>query len=384
MSQNSSEKLLKRYQQGSDTAPLEIHRRYQDRLIRLAQKRLQGVLKSKFDADDVAQEAFATFFAMADSDDVQWRAKGDLWRLLAGITINKVKQQLEHYSAAKRDPRTESKLDQTDGQFSSHDVEGEARELAELVEHLLVSEKPLVGSVLKLRLAGWTFEEISIEVGRSTRTIRRLLESLKAKLVAGHDLKKSQTPKGSQWPADSLAQQVDYNDFHLLRMIGQGSFAKVYLAIQISSGNHFAVKAIKKKWIRNQAARDSFFNEVSLLMSLSDSSFVKTYGIGHLPNGGCFLVLQWIDGVSLAKLVGSASHEQRVVWIEEIRKAVSRLHAANIAHGDICASNVMIDSQGSVTLLDFGLGTRFSVGNSDFESDVKALERLSELVLSNN
>ena len=383
MSQNSSEKLLKRYQQGSDTAPLEIHRRYQDRLIGLAKKRLMGVLKSKLDADDVVQEAFATFFAMADSNDVQWRAEGDLWRLLAGIAINKVKQKFEHYSAAKRDPRTESKLN-SDQQIRNPDVEGEARELAELVEHLLVSEKPLVGTVLRLRLAGWTFEEIAVEVGRSTRTIRRLLESLKAKLLADHELKQPKIPIGPQGPLESPTQQVDYNDFHLLRMIGQGSFAKVYLAKQISSGNHFAIKAIKKKWLENQAARDSFYREAELLMSLSDSSFVKTYGIGHLPNGGCFLLLQWIDGTRLAELVGSASHQQRAVWIQEIRNAVSRLHAANISHGDICANNLMIDSSGRVKLLDFGLGARFSVGKLDFKSDIEALDRLSKLMLPSN
>ena len=183
---------------------------------------------------------------------------------------------------------------------------------------------------------------------------------------------------GPQWPTESRPQRVDYNDFHLLRMIGQGSFSKVYLAKQISSGNHFAIKAIKKKWLENQAARDSFYREAELLMSLSDSSFVKTYGIGHLPNGGCFLVLQLIDGTPLAELAGSASDKQRAVWIQEIRNAVLRLHAANISHGDICANNVMIDSEGSVKLLDFGLGTRFSGGSSDFEPDVRALERLSE------
>ena len=102
MKNNSSEKLLAQYVQGSPSetvaASIEIHSRYLNQLIALAQNRLLGILKSKVDADDIAQEAFVAFFAMADRDEIKWKERGDLWRLLAGIAINKVKQQFERYS----------------------------------------------------------------------------------------------------------------------------------------------------------------------------------------------------------------------------------------------------------------------------------------------
>ena len=104
-------------------------------------------------------------------------------------------------------------------------------------------------------------------MGRSTRTIRRLLESLKAKLIADHELGFQLSDSESTKPR---VDSVDYHDFHLLRMIGQGSFAKVYLAKQILSGQLFAVKAIKKKWLKNEEARKSFYREAELLVSLSD------------------------------------------------------------------------------------------------------------------
>ena len=318
MKNNSSEKLLAQYVQGSPSetvaASIEIHDRYLNRLIALAQNRLLGVLKSKVDPDDIAQEVFVAFFAMADRDEVKWKERGDLWRLLAGIAINKVKQQFERYSTLKRDLRAESQWAVT-VEVGDQDV----TELAELVDHVLSSEKPLVTKILNLRLAGFSFEEIAERVGRSTRTVRRLLEGLKAKLIASESFGFRLAGGAQAKVARPVAESVGYHDFALLRMIGQGSFAKVYLAKQVSTGQLFAIKSIKKKWLENEQARQTFYREAEILMALSDPCFVKTYGIGQLPNGGCFLLLELIQGEPLGAVVETASHDLRIRWVDQIR-----------------------------------------------------------------
>ena len=378
MKNNSSEKLLAQYVQGSPSesaaASIEIHSRYLNRLIALAQNRLLGILKSKVDADDIAQEVFVAFFAMADRDEIKWKERGDLWRLLAGIAINKVKQQFERYSTLKRDLRTESQLP-VNVEVGERDV----TELAELVDHVLSSEKPLVARVLNFRLAGFSFEEIAERVGRSTRTVRRLLESLKAKLIASEELGfgLSSDPKTT-----AVVKSVDYHDFDLLRMLGQGSFAKVYLAKQVSTGQLFAIKSIKKKWLANEQARQSFYREAKLLMTLSDPCVVKTYGIGQLPNGGCFLLLEWIQGEPLEAVVGTASQGMRLSWVDQIRAAVERLHAAGFVHGDICLRNVMVDRDGQIKLLDFGLGRRTAGQEIGVLFEQQQMELLCDSILS--
>jgi len=383
MKNNSSEKLLAQYLQGSRSetvaASIEIHSRYLNRLIALAQNRLLGILKSKVDPDDIAQEAFVAFFAMADRDEVEWRERGDLWRLLAGIAINKVKQQFERYSALKRDLRSESQLDVSMG-VGEQDV----TELAELVDHVLSTEKPLVGKILNLRLAGFTFEEIAERVGRSTRTVRRMLESLKAKLIANEELGFYLAGNLAAKVVKPIVESVDYHDFDLLRMIGQGSFAKVYLAKQVSTGQLFAIKSIKKKWLENEQARQSFYREAELLVTLSDSCFVKTYGIGQLPNGGCFLLLDLIQGEPLAAVVGTVSRDVRFTWVKQLGEAVERLHAAGFVHGDICLNNVMIDRDGQIKLLDFGLGRRICGQKISTVFDQQQLGVLCDSILSND
>ena len=377
MKNNSSEKLLAQYVLGSRSetvaASIEIHSRYLNRLIALSQNRLLRILKSKVDADDIAQETFVAFFAMANRDEIKWKERGDLWRLLAGIAINKVKQQFERYSALKRDLRTESQLAVTI-EVGEQDV----NELAELVENVISSEKPLIGKILNLRLAGYSFEEIAAKVGRSTRTVRRLLESLKAKLIASEELGFRLTGD----PPRAVVESVAYHDFDLLRMIGQGSFAKVYLAKQVSTGQLFAIKSIKKKWLANEQARQSFYREAALLLTLSDPCFVKTYGIGQLPNGGCFLLLELIQGQTLQAVVGTASQGMRLSWVDQIRESVKRLHSAGFVHGDIGLSNVMIDRHGQIKLLDFGLGRRTAGQKIGVLFDLQQLELLCDSILS--
>ena len=377
MKNNSSEKLLAQYVLGSRSetvaASIEIHSRYLNRLIALSQNRLLRILKSKVDADDIAQETFVAFFAMANRDEIKWKERGDLWRLLAGIAINKIKQQFERYSALKRDLRTESQLAVTI-EVGEQDV----NELAELVENVISSEKPLIGKILNLRLAGYSFEEIAAKVGRSTRTVRRLLESLKAKLIASEELGFRLTGD----PPRAVVESVDYHDFDLLRMIGQGSFAKVYLAKQVSTGQLFAIKSIKKKWLANEQARQSFYREAAFLLTLSDPYFVKTYGIGQLPNGGCFLLLELIQGQTLQAVVGTASQGMRLSWVDQIRESVKRLHSAGFVHGDIGLSNVMIDRHGQIKLLDFGLGRRTAGQKIGVLFDLQQLELLCDSILS--
>ena len=381
MKNNSSEKLLAQYIQGAPAetvaASIEIHARYLNRLIVLAQNRLLGILKSKVDADDIAQEVFAAFFAMADRDEIKWKERGDLWRLLAGIAINKVKQQFDRYSTSKRDLRVESPL-AARLEVGEHDV----NELAELVDHVLSSEKPLVVKVLNLRLAGFSFEEIAERVGRSTRTVRRLLESLKAKLISSEELGFRAIGDSQGRAAKPVVESVDYHDFDLLRMIGQGSFAKVYLAKQVSTGQLFAIKSIKKKWLANEQIRKSFYREAELLTTLSDPCFVKTYGIGQLPNGGCFLLLELIQGDPLEAVVGVASQDTRSSWVDQIRGAVERVHAASFVHGDICLGNVMVDRDGQIKLLDFGLAQRTAGQKVGVLFDQQQLELLCDSILS--
>ena len=84
--------------------------RYFDRLARLARSRLAASLAARTDPEDVVQSAYRSFFVRARGGEFAVVRGGDLWRLLAAITLHKVHRQHARHLAQRRSVRKESPL----------------------------------------------------------------------------------------------------------------------------------------------------------------------------------------------------------------------------------------------------------------------------------
>ena len=82
--------LLERWKAGDGSAADEIFSRYMQRLAGLARHRLSDKMQRRVDPDDVVPSADRSFFRPAQDDRYELKRSGDLWRLLAAITMNKV------------------------------------------------------------------------------------------------------------------------------------------------------------------------------------------------------------------------------------------------------------------------------------------------------
>ena len=98
-----SVELIARWQQGDQAAAETIFDRYVQRLSVLVRKRIGPQLQRRIDPEDVLQSAYRSFFRKAQSGDfTQLSKSGDMWKLLAAITINKLRKQCKFHGAAKR------------------------------------------------------------------------------------------------------------------------------------------------------------------------------------------------------------------------------------------------------------------------------------------
>jgi len=117
------------------------------------------------------------------------RRRGDLWRLLAAITLHKLQHRAERHTAGKRDAARERHFG---GESSLFALRGrhpsgapsppEEAALADTLERLLRGLGPLQRRMVELRLQGYRLGEIAADVRRSERTVRRLLEQVKGRL----------------------------------------------------------------------------------------------------------------------------------------------------------------------------------------------------------
>ncbi|HVA48531.1 MAG TPA: sigma-70 family RNA polymerase sigma factor [Pirellulales bacterium] len=177
-----SEQLLARYQDGDQSAAEEMFRRYVSRLTVFARTRLAPRVARRVDAEDVVLSAYRSFFVRARDGQFRLRRSGDLWRLLVAITLNKVRHQVAHHEADKRAMRREENPASLNEQFSRSPRPEHAIAVADELEQVMAAMSPVKRRILELRLLDYSLAEIAADIGRSERTVRRMLDELQAYL----------------------------------------------------------------------------------------------------------------------------------------------------------------------------------------------------------
>jgi RNA polymerase sigma factor (sigma-70 family) len=184
--------LLARWQQGDQQAAAELFRRYARQLIAVAQNRLSARLASRIDPEDVVQSAYRSFFVGVRNGEYDVQKSGELWHLLVGITVHKLRHQIRRNLADKRSVEREQSLDGEGARPALADLLGQepspldAVVLVDEVERLMRRLEPVPRRMLELRLQGYDLREIAIETGRSYRTVRRTLDGVKRRLEQGY------------------------------------------------------------------------------------------------------------------------------------------------------------------------------------------------------
>ena len=193
--------LLARWKEGDRAAADALFARYTEQLVALARDRLSTRLAGRLDPEDVVQSAYRSFFAHAESFVIE--RTGDLWRLLAAITLHKLHHQVDRHTAAKRSVTRERSL----GNGRSMDLLGpaarapspaEAVALIDEVEQLLRRLAPLHRRMLELRLQGYRIAEIAADTRRSERLVRKVLDGVKAELIRTRSHGEADRPRPTQ------------------------------------------------------------------------------------------------------------------------------------------------------------------------------------------
>jgi len=180
--------LLQRWRDGDEAAATEIFEKYVNRLCALARTRLSNRMKRRVEAEDVVQSAYRSFFRRAGNH-YALEKQGDLWRLLAAITINKLRGQVEFHTAKKRGVYAEESMlaDQSMIRVSPEIISEEPKpdDAAVMVEELsdvLGQLDETQRSIIELSMQNHSVEQIADTIQRSERTVRRTLQQVREDL----------------------------------------------------------------------------------------------------------------------------------------------------------------------------------------------------------
>lgn len=123
------------------------------------------------------------------------------------------------------------------------------------------------------------------------------------------------------------------------------------------------------------ASRDAFGQEIGIAKSLSGSVSPRVLDVIK-GDAGPVLVTEWIEGLPLDRYVasGALSGTEMLALCRRVVTAFSKVHAAGVLHGDIRPSNILVDGQGRVWLIDFGLSQARRPGARRLSYEVQYLE----------
>jgi serine/threonine protein kinase len=156
-----------------------------------------------------------------------------------------------------------------------------------------------------------------------------------------------------------------HEEFKAIKMIGQGSFAKVYLAESRTNRGKYAVKAFSKEGIISQNKSNSksvLVNEIDILRSLDHENIIKLYEV-HETENSIYLILDLIQGNSLEDILKRPSLRKNYSTVQfkdmirSILDALAYLASKGIMHRDLKPDNILVEKDGKIKIVDFGLAT---------------------------
>jgi RNA polymerase sigma-70 factor (ECF subfamily) len=180
----SDSSLVRRFRSGEDDAATKLYKRYAERLHRLAQRNTGMDLTPRFDAEDVVQSVFRTFFRRVRKGLYDLPAGDELWRLLLVISLNKIRTLAVYHRAQKRSvSATVTPGAELLSQLKDDNSENLALTSLKLVINEVLSDLPEVQQRMIIqRIDGSQVEEIAAGTGRSKRTVERVLQDFRSRL----------------------------------------------------------------------------------------------------------------------------------------------------------------------------------------------------------
>ena len=163
--------------------------------------------------------------------------------------------------------------------------------------------------------------------------------------------------------------------YRIERVIGEGAFGRVYLALDSRLRRNVAVKELLAS--RHTTDRDTyerylerFQREARATGMIQQPNVVTVYDLHVDTDGNHYLVMEYVDGTNLRDLlaqVGTLPVERAVTIAREMARALEAVHEQEIVHRDVKPANIMLTRRGTAKLMDFGIA---QVGNESHRTQL--------------
>ena len=188
--------------------------------------------------------------------------------------------------------------------------------------------------------------------------VLNLLSSLDSSDEYFDDLQKNITATQMNEIDDHLFRDNNIGNYRIINVIKQGGMGTVFLAER--ADGEFERKVVIKMLpidLDFDQSHSQFAHEKEILASLIHPNIVQLYDSGVTPRGESYFVMELVQGKTLVNHCNEnrLNFKQRIALFYSVLEAIGFAHQHLVIHGDIKPSNIMVNEEGQLRLLDFGI-----------------------------
>ncbi len=162
--------------------------------------------------------------------------------------------------------------------------------------------------------------------------------------------------------------------YRVLYKISSGTFGRVYRGDDPRSGQVVAIKVLRNKWTENQQKVDLFMREGRVGMTLQHPNIVQILNVNQDQyTGQYFIVMEFVEGDNLRELIRIRKKldvDEALRMMEECASGLAYAWTRGLTHRDIKPSNILVSTDKTTKLVDFGLAEMTSQGPSPGQIEV--------------
>jgi serine/threonine protein kinase/predicted ATPase len=206
------------------------------------------------------------------------------------------------------------------------------------------------------------------------REVELLIGSEARRRPAKSSSRKRARRREERTPLEVVPGRTTLGAYRVLEQIGAGGMGTVYLAKDVRLGRRVALKVLPAQFARDEELVRRFQQEARAVAALNHPNILTVHEIGE-EGGRLFIVTEYVEGRTLRERMWDERFAASAALdvCAQVAGALAKAHAAGVIHRDVKPENLMLDEEGHVKVLDFGIAKQVAAAPSvDTEAPTSA------------